>query len=178
MSAIFSGPKAAEVFSKEIGKHIVQRYPKNGKGHKHTSVVSVTVLPLPPEKDLKPLPESELTIECLSGIGAGGQNVQKNHNVIRMRHQPTGLQVISNTRDQHTNRKTALRILTAKVNEYYQEKEQAAYNKDRKAQVKTGRGGEKCRTYNYTESRVTDHRTGKKTRNIKGIMQGEFNLLD
>lgn len=94
-----------------------------------------------------------------------------------MRHVPTGLQAIGNGRDQHTNKRNALRVLTAKVNEYYHEKEQAKYNQDRKAQVKTGRGGDKCRTYNFIESRISDHRTGKKTRNVKEVMKGRFDLL-
>jgi peptide chain release factor 1 len=156
----------------------VQRYPKNDSGgRRHTSVVSVTALTLPPEKNLKPLPEKDLTIEAISGNGPGGQHMQRCATVIRIRHKPTGLQATGNGRDQHTNKRNALRVLTAKVNEYYHEQEQAKYNQYRKAQVQTGRGGDKCRTYNFINSRCSDHRTGKKTRNIKEVMKGRFDLL-
>jgi protein subunit release factor A len=126
---------------------------------------------------MKPLPESDLSVEALSGQGPGGQHMQKNATVIRIRHKPTGLQAIGNGRDQHTNRRNALRVLTAKVNEYYHQRQQAEYDKDRKAQVKMNRGGEKVRTYNLIDSRCVDHRTGKKTRNIKGVLRGEFQMF-
>jgi peptide chain release factor 1 len=92
-------------------------------------------------------------------------------------HKPTGLTATADARSQYQNRKDALRILTARVNEYYQEQEQCVYDRTRKMQVITGRGGAKCRTYNFIDSRVVDHNTGKKTHNIKAIMQGKFNLL-
>lgn len=176
----FIGKNVWQSFKFEGGQHCVQRYPKNDRGgRRHTSIVSVAVLPLPPTKEYKPLPDSELNI--IAQIGkqtAGGQNANKVASAIRMTHKPTGLQVfIQNERDQHQNKKVALQILTAKVNELINSKKQNDYNIVRKIQLGDGGRGVKTRTYNFIESRVTDHKLNKKSSQIDKIMNGRFDLL-
>lgn len=177
MIAKVSGKNVAQAFQNESGKHVVQRIPSNGKGSKHTSFVSVMILPLPPEKEMKPLAQSDLDIKTQKGHGPGGQNVNKTDSAVRMKHKPTGLQVVINGRDQYVNKRDALRILTAKVNEHYNDKEQTSHDANRLSQTKMNRGGDKTRTYNFLNSRVVDHNTGKKTRNIKAVMKGDFSLI-
>ena len=86
--------------------------------------------------------------------------------------------MVIDERSQHQSKRTAIRILTARVAEYYQEKERAAYRDNRKAQLGDGNRGGKVRTYNYIEGRVVDHRLGTKTSDVKGVLEkGRFDLL-
>jgi peptide chain release factor 1 len=96
-----------------------------------------------------------------------------------MTHKPTGLQVFINGRDQHANRREALRILTAKVSDYHRAKSDAEYGKLRADQMADQGRGNKIRTYNFICSRAVDHRNGKKTSKVhKVIERGEFDLLN
>ena len=142
-------------------------------------MVSVMIMPMPPDKDLKPLPEVELDIKFQTGKQkAGGQNVNKVASACRMVHKPTGMSVFINGRDQGQNKKEALRILTARVNEIRMNKEQADYSKLRKEQWGGGNRGNKVRTYNFIESRAVDHRYGIKTKNVDGVIRkGQLDLL-
>jgi peptide chain release factor 1 len=172
----FSGIGVGKAFRNESGVHVVQRCPKSGGGKKHTSVVSVAVLPLPPEKEFIPLPYNELDIITQCGSGKGGQNQNKVASAVRMRHIPTGLSVFINGRDQGQNKKSALRILTAKVNEFKHNAVQSQYDEQRRSMVRTGRGSKK-RTYDFIRSQVRDHETDKKTSKIDLVMKGRFDLL-
>lgn len=178
--AKFTGLKAGKVFKHESGKHCVQRVPPTERsGRRQTSMVSVMIMPMPPDKDLKPLPEVELDIKFQTGKQkAGGQNVNKVASACRMVHKPTGMSVFINGRDQGQNKKEALRILTARVNEIRMNKEQADYSKLRKEQWGGGNRGNKVRTYNFIESRAVDHRYGIKTKNVDGVIRkGQLDLL-
>jgi peptide chain release factor 1 len=175
----FVGNGVWNAFKNESGKHCVQRVPPSERsGRRHTSMISVAVLPLPPENQVEPLREQDLEIITQTGKQkAGGQNANKVASAVRMKHKPTGMCVFINGRDQGQNKKEALRILTARVNEDKRQKDLNAYHKDRKNQLGGGGRGEKIRTYNFIESRVTDHRLDTKTRNIKEVMKGNFRLI-
>lgn len=175
-----SGEGAGKIFAGETGKHVVQRIPPTeSNGRKQTSVVSVAVLPLPPEKNYRPLPENELEIITQCGKqGAGGQHANKTASAVRAKHLPTGLNVFINGRCQKQNRKDAIKILTAKVNEQKNSGLQAGYNHMRRQSLGDGGRGSKKRTYNFMDSRVTDHATGKKTHKIEDVMRkGNLDLI-
>lgn len=174
----FKGNDVWKAFQHEGGKHCVQRVPPTeNKGRRHTSTISVMVLPLPPARDLKPLAGADLKVKTQGGHGKGGQHQNVTDSAVRMKHTPTGLHVFINGRDQHVNRREALRILTARVNEYYQRLEQQEYSQDRKKQHGGGNRSDKKRTYNFINSRVVDHALGTKTKQIKQVMKGRFDLL-
>jgi peptide chain release factor 1 len=178
--AKFVGKNAGHAFRYESGKHTIQRVPPTERsGRRQTSMVSVMVMPMPPDNSLKPLPDSELDIKFQTGKQkAGGQNVNRVCSACRMVHRPTGMSVFINGRDQGANRKEALRILTARVNEMRHNKEQAEYGKLRKEQWGGGNRGNKIRTYNFCESRAVDHRFGIKTGNVDGVIRkGQLDLL-
>lgn len=167
------------LFAREAGKHCIQRIPSNDRsGRPQTSFVSVAVLPLPPENTVTPLPENELQITVQTGKQrAGGQNVNKVASAVRMKHLPTGLSVFIHGRDQGQNKQEARRILTAKVNQLRNAQRQEDYSRLKNGQLgERGRGG-KIRTYNFIDGRVTDHRSGQTTNNLKGLMKGNLELL-
>ena len=176
--AKISGEGVGEAFKNEPGKHCVQRVPPTeSKGRKQTSIVIVGVLPIKDDTGFEPLKDEDLDITCQTGHGKGGQHQNKTASAVRMRHIPTGLAVFINGRDQHSNKREALKILTAKVNELRLAEIDADYAAIRKSQLGDGGRSNKIRTYNFMESRVVDHRLDKKTGNIKGIMRGEFDIL-
>jgi peptide chain release factor 1 len=173
------GSDAGAAFQHETGKHCVQRVPPTERsGRRQTSLVTVAVLPLPPENRYTPLPEKELEVTTQTGKQkAGGQNVNKVASAVRMVHKPTGLRVFINGRDQGANRREALRILTAKVHEARNNAASAAYAQLRTTQLAQRGRGNKLRTYNFIDQFVTDHRTGKETRNVKEVMKGNLDLI-
>ena len=178
------GRNVWQAFKNEPGKHVVQRVPPTERsGRWQTSVISVAVLPLPPERALEPLQEKDLEITTQTGKQkAGGQNVNKVASAVRMKHKPTGLSVFINGRDQGQNKKEALHVLTARVNQLRLDKNSSDYDNLRTGQMKgigdkLGGRGDKIRTYNFIKSRVVDHRLGVKTGNIKEVMKGNLTIL-
>lgn len=168
-----------KAFQHESGNHVVQRVPPTeSKGRRQTSYVSVAVLSLPPENTLKPLPESDLIIEAVNLGGKGGQHSNRTLSGIRMTHNPTHLQAVINGRDQHSNKREARIILTARVNEFWNSEAEDKYSKQRRNIMGGGGRGEKIRTYNYIKGFAKDHRTGKKN-NVKNVIEkGRFELIN
>jgi peptide chain release factor 1 len=159
----------------ESGVHRVQRIPvTESSGRIHTSTVTVAVLAEVEEVDIQ-IPESDLNIDVFRSSGAGGQNVQKNSTAVRLTHLPTGMVVAcQDERSQLQNKLRALSILRARLFEIEQQKRQDARDADRRSQVGSGERSEKIRTYNFPQSRVTDHRINFSNFNINGVMNGDL----
>ena len=159
----------------ESGVHRVQRVPATeSQGRIHTSTATVAVMAEVDEVEID-IPESDIEIEVYRSSGAGGQSVQKNSTAVRLIHKPSGMVVTcQDERSQLQNKLRALSILRARLYEIEEEKRRASIESDRRSQVGTGERSEKIRTYNYPQSRVTDHRIGLSSYNLAGVMDGNI----
>ncbi|MCQ2772979.1 MAG: peptide chain release factor 1, partial [Bacilli bacterium] len=170
--------KGENVYSKlkfESGAHRVQRVPKTeASGRIHTSTATVLVMPEAEEVDVQINP-ADLKIDTYRSQGAGGQNVNKTESAVRVTHIPTGLVVSCQTeKAQLQNKEICMRMIRAKVHDFYQAQQDEARSNERKLKVGTGERSEKIRTYNYPQNRVTDHRIGFTVNQLDRIMEGEL----
>jgi len=172
------GRGAYSRFKFESGVHRVQRIPSTeSSGRIHTSTVTIAVLAEAEDVDLQ-VPDSDLKIDVYKSAGAGGQSVQKNSTAIRITHLPTGIVVAcQDERSQLQNKLRAMSIMRAKLYELEVQKRQDKEVAARRAQVGTGGRSEKIRTYNYPQSRVTDHRINISSHNLQTVMEGEIDLF-
>jgi len=175
---IIKGKGAYSRFKYESGVHRVQRIPQTeSSGRIHTSTVTVAVLAEVEEVDIE-IPASDLKIDVYKSAGAGGQNVQKNATAVRITHEPSGIVVAcQDERSQLQNKLRAMSILRAKLYEIEEQKRLAAEVAARRSQVGTGDRAEKIRTYNYPQSRVTDHRINFSSHHLQGVMEGNLDFL-
>jgi len=172
------GKKVYSWLKYESGVHRVQRVPKTeAAGRIHTSTATVAVLPEAEEIDLKIDPK-DLKIEAFGASGPGGQNVNRNYTAIRITHKPSGLVVsCQDEKSQHRNKEKALKILRTRLMDIAQSEQHSRISLDRRRQVGSGERSEKIRTYNFPQSRVTDHRLNENFYNIEAIMDGDLNEI-
>jgi peptide chain release factor 1 len=162
----------------ESGVHRVQRVPvTESQGRIHTSTATVAVLAEADEVEIK-IPEKDIKMDVYRSAGAGGQNVQKNATAVRLTHLPTGMVVqCQDERSQLQNRMRAMSILRARLYEIAVREVQAKEDATRRAQVGSGERSEKIRTYNFPQSRVTDHRVGLSSHNLPAVLDGDIDLF-
>jgi peptide chain release factor 1 len=165
------------VFAKlkfESGVHRVQRVPvTEGDGRIHTSAATVAVLPEPEEVDIE-IEDKDLRIDVYRASGAGGQHVNKTESAVRITHIPTGVVVAQqDEKSQHKNKARAMQILRARIYEAEREKFDRERAAERKGQVGSGDRSERIRTYNFPQSRVTDHRINLTLHKLDQVLEGE-----
>lgn len=157
----------------ESGVHRVQRVPQTeASGRVHTSTATVAVLPEMEEVDVH-VDEKDLRIDVYRASGAGGQHVNKTESAVRITHIPSGIVVaMQDERSQHKNRSKAMKILRSRLYEQQHAATHAAHAAERKSQVGTGDRSERIRTYNFPQSRVTDHRAEITLYKIDEVING------
>ena len=162
----------------ESGVHRVQRVPETeSQGRIHTSAATVAVLPEAEDVEVEINP-NDLQIDTYRSGGAGGQHVNKTESAIRITHIPTGLVVqCQDERSQHKNRDKAMRVLKSRLLELYQSKAAEAEADERKSQVGSGDRSERIRTYNFPQSRVTDHRIGLTLYKLEAFLDGDMDEI-
>ncbi len=175
-----SGKGAYKALKYESGVHRVQRVPETeSQGRVHTSTVTVAVLPEAEDVEVE-INEKDIRVDVYRSSGAGGQKVNKTETAIRITHFPTGIVVsCQDERSQLKNKERAFKVLRSRLYDYYNQQNQSEYAQNRKSMVGTGDRSERIRTYNFPQSRVTDHRIGFSTFNIEGFMMGDIQeMLD
>ncbi|MBO4358660.1 MAG: PCRF domain-containing protein, partial [Erysipelotrichaceae bacterium] len=169
------GNDAYRHFKFESGAHRVQRVPKTEtQGRVHTSTATVIVFPDVEDEDVQ-IDEADLEIETHRASGAGGQHINKTDSAVRIVHKPTGITVnCQDGRNQIANKETAMRIIKARVYDYYKQKKEEEEGAIRRSKIGTGDRSEKIRTYNYPQNRVSDHRIGLTINQLDRIMEGKL----
>jgi len=166
------------VFSRlkyESGVHRVQRVPQTEtSGRIHTSTITVAVLPEADDVDIQIDPK-DLKIEAFGASGPGGQNVNRNYTAIRVTHKPTRMVVsCQDEKSQHRNKEKALKILRSRLLDIAQSEQNKQIADNRKSQVGSGQRSEKIRTYNFPQSRVTDHRLNMSLHKLENVLNGDL----
>ena len=165
------------VYSKlkfENGAHRVQRVPETESGGRiHTSTATVAVLPEVEDVEIE-IRNEDLKIDTYRSSGAGGQHVNTTDSAVRITHLPTGVIATSSEKSQIQNREKAMKVLKARLYDMKVQEEQQKYASQRKSAVGTGDRSERIRTYNYPQSRVTDHRIGLTLQKLNQIMEGHL----
>jgi len=172
------GKGAYSKFKFESGTHRVQRIPiTESQGRIHTSAATVAVLPESDDIEINISPD-DLRIDVFRSSGSGGQHVNTTDSAVRITHLPTGIVVTcQDEKSQHKNKEKAMRILHARLSDFYRSQQMQKIASQRKAQVGSGDRSERIRTYNFPQGRVTDHRINLTLYKLQEILNGELDEL-
>ena len=175
VTILINGDTAWSRLKFEGGTHRVQRVPATeSQGRIHTSSATVLVLPEAEEVEVE-IDERDLEIDVYRASGPGGQGVNTTDSAVRITHKPTGVVVaMQDERSQLQNRARAMQVLRARLLKLAQDEQEAAMSVERRSQVGSGGRGEKIRTYNYKENRVTDHRIGFTIYRLQEVLAGDL----
>ena len=178
ISFMINGEGAYSRLKFESGVHRVQRVPETEtQGRIHTSTVTVAVLPEAEDVEIEINP-ADLQIDTFRSSGAGGQHINKTESAIRITHLPTGLIVeCQDERSQHKNREKAMKVLRSRLYEAKQREQESKIASERRSQVGTGDRSERIHTYNYPQSRVSDHRIGLTLYHLEQILNGDLDQV-
>ena len=173
-----SGKGAYSKLKYESGVHRVQRVPETeSQGRIHTSTVTVAVLPEAEDVDVR-IDEKDIRVDLFRSSGAGGQKVNKTETAIRLTHFPTGIVVTcQDERSQLKNKEKAYRVLRSRLYDYYNSRAASAEAANRRSLVGTGDRSERIRTYNFPQSRITDHRIGLSLHNMESFLAGDLDEM-
>ncbi|GGJ01711.1 peptide chain release factor 1 [Paenibacillus hunanensis] len=172
---LINGRGAYSKLKFESGAHRVQRIPTTESGGRiHTSTSTVAVMPEAEEVDIE-IHDRDIRVDTFCSSGAGGQSVNTTKSAVRVTHMPTGIMATcQDGKSQNSNKEKALQVLRARISDMMRQEEEAKYAGERKSKVGTGDRSERIRTYNFPQSRVTDHRIGLTLHKLDQVMNGEI----
>jgi len=172
---MITGKGAYSKLKYESGAHRVQRIPTTESGGRiHTSTSTVAVIPEAEEVEVD-IKDSDVRVDTFCSSGAGGQSVNTTKSAVRVTHIPTGIvATCQDGKSQNGNKDKAMQVLRARVYDKFQQEEQAKYDGERKSKVGTGDRSERIRTYNFPQSRVTDHRIGLTIHRLETVLNGDM----
>lgn len=175
---IVNGSGAYSRLKYENGAHRVQRVPSTESGGRiHTSTATVAILAEAEEVEVD-IHEKDIRVDTFTSSGPGGQSVNTTMSAVRLTHEPTGVVVsCQDEKSQIKNKEKAMKVLRARIYDKYQREAQAEYDETRKSAVGTGDRSERIRTYNFPQSRVTDHRIGLTLQKLDQILAGELDEI-
>lgn len=178
VTLMITGNKVYSKLKYENGAHRVQRVPETeSQGRIHTSTATVVVMPEAEEIDFE-LNDNDIRVDIYHASGAGGQHVNKTASAVRLTHIPTDTVVaMQDERSQLKNREKAMKVLRARVYDKLQSEAQSEYDSERKLKVGTGDRSERIRTYNFPQSRVTDHRINLTLQQLDQVLSGDLDMI-
>jgi peptide chain release factor 1 len=170
-----SGQEAFRKMKYESGAHRVQRVPETESGGRiHTSTSTVVVMPEAEELDIV-IHDKDIRVDTFCSSGAGGQSVNTTKSAVRVTHVPTGIvATCQDGKSQNDNKDKALQVLRTRIMDVKRQEEEAKYSGERREKVGTGDRSERIRTYNFPQSRVTDHRIGLTLHRLEYVMNGDM----
>jgi peptide chain release factor 1 len=172
---MISGKGAYSKLKYESGAHRVQRIPVTESGGRiHTSTSTVVVMPEAEEVEIE-IHDADIRVDTFCSSGAGGQSVNTTKSAVRVTHVPTGIvATCQDGKSQNSNKESALRVLRTRISDKMREEEEAKYSGERKSKVGTGDRSERIRTYNFPQSRITDHRIGLTLHRLETVLNGDM----